>query len=101
MKLRLILLALAAVAGTSRAQHAFRPISVAPQPGETHLRSIRQLTNGGENAEAYFSHDGKRLIFQSTRDGKTCDQQYLMNIDGSGIVRVSNGLGKTTCGYFM
>src|SRR5919205_3757988 len=51
-------------------------------PGERHLRNIRQLTFGGENAEAYFSHDGKRLIFQSTRDGRTCDQQYVMNTDG-------------------
>ncbi|HEX4469030.1 MAG TPA: hypothetical protein VH080_05825, partial [Gemmatimonadaceae bacterium] len=42
---------------------------------EPHLRHIRQLTFGGENAEAYFSHDGRRLIFQSTRDGRGCDQQ--------------------------
>ena len=69
--------------------------------GERHLRNIRQLTNGGENAEAYFSHDGKSLIFQSTRDGRTCDQQYTMRTDGSHLKRVSNGLGKTTCGYFM
>jgi TolB protein len=75
--------------------------TVASEPGETHLRNIRQLTDGGENAEAYFSHDGKRLIFQSTRDGRSCDQQYLMNVDGSGVRRVSNGRGKTTCGYFM
>jgi Tol biopolymer transport system component len=59
------------------------------------------LTDGGENAEAYFSHDGRRLIFQSTRDGRTCDQQYVMRIDGSDLHRVSSGLGKTTCGYFM
>ena len=51
-------------------------------PGER-IRQNRQLTFGGENAEAYFSRDGKRLIFQSTRDGRTCDQQYVMNIDGS------------------
>ena len=40
---------------------------------EKHLRNIRQLTHGGENAEAYFSPDGKRLIFQSTRTGVPCD----------------------------
>jgi TolB protein len=75
--------------------------TIAAEPGETHFARIRQLTNGGENAEAYFSHDGSRLIFQSTRDGRTCDQQYVMNVDGTGLRRVSNGQGKTTCGYFM
>jgi TolB protein len=83
------------------AQAAITPPSLPPESGEVHLRNVRQLTNGGENAESYFSHDGKRLIFQSSRDGRTCDQQYVMNIDGSNVVRVSNGLGKTTCGYFM
>jgi Tol biopolymer transport system component len=74
---------------------------IAPETGERHLRSLRQLTNGGENAEAYFSADGKRLIFQSTRDGRACDQEYVMNIDGSDVHRVSNGSGKTTCGFFF
>ena len=101
MKLRIIFPALMAAAGALRAQDGFRAISLASEAGETHLRAIRQLTNGGENAEAYFSHDGRRLIFQATRDGRTCDQQYVMNIDGSRVRRVSNGLGKTTCGYFM
>ena len=72
----------------------------APEPGERHFASIRQLTFGGENAEAYFSRDGKRLIFQSTRDGRSCDQEFVMNVDGSNVRRVSTGLGKTTCGYF-
>jgi TolB protein len=84
-----------------RAQTRAEEVTVDPEPGEAHLARIRQLTNGGENAEAYFSRDGKRLIFQSTRDGRTCDQQYIMNVDGTGVRRVSNGLGKTTCGYFM
>jgi TolB protein len=71
-----------------------------PAPGESHLRNLRQLTNGGENAEAYFSANGRQLVFQSTRDGRTCDQQYVMNVDGSGLRRVSTGTGKTTCGFF-
>lgn len=71
-------------------------------PGEErHLANVRQLTHGGQNAEAYFSHDGKRLIFQSTRNGRSCDQQYVMNMDGSGVRRISTGAGKTTCGYFF
>jgi TolB protein len=74
---------------------------VTPQPGESHFASIRQATFGGENAEAYFSRDGQWLTFQSTRDGNTCDQQYVMRIDGTGLTRVSNGRGKTTCGWFL
>src|SRR3982751_837347 len=83
------------------AQH--QPVSspaVADAVHEPHLRNIRQLTNGGENAEAYFSADGRQLVFQSTRDGRSCDQEYVMNVDGSGLRRVSTGTGKTTCGFF-
>ncbi|HTM26576.1 MAG TPA: hypothetical protein VL225_15370 [Vicinamibacterales bacterium] len=71
----------------------------APQP-ERHLRNIRQLTFGGENAEAYFSPDGTHLIFQSTRAGYPCDQIYTMKIDGTDVKRVSTGEGRTTCGYY-
>ncbi|HTG86465.1 MAG TPA: hypothetical protein VL907_05515 [Pyrinomonadaceae bacterium] len=69
-------------------------------PNEKHLRNIKQLTFGGENAEAYFSSDGKQLIFQSTREGHGCDQIYTMNIDGSNAKMISNGEGRTTCSYF-
>jgi Tol biopolymer transport system component len=73
----------------------------APQAGvEKHLKNIRQLTFGGENAEAYFSPDGSRLIFQSTRAGNACDQIYSVKIDGTDERRISNGTGRTTCGYF-
>jgi Tol biopolymer transport system component len=68
--------------------------------GEEHLKNIKQLTFGGENAEAYFSSDGKQLIFQSKRDGRGCDQIYTMNIDGSNVKMVSTGMGRTTCSYF-
>lgn len=75
--------------------------TVAAEPGERHLANIRQLTFEGENAEAYWSADGRRLIFQSTRDGRTCDQQYVIDADGRNLRRVSTGTGKTTCGYFF
>src|SRR5438445_2070204 len=70
-------------------------------PQETHLRNLRQLSFGGENAEAYFSPDGKKLIFQSTRDGHQCDQIYSMNIDGSDVRMISTGTGRTTCSYYF
>jgi Tol biopolymer transport system component len=68
---------------------------------EKHLRNIRQLTFGGENAEAYFSADGAQLIFQSKRDGRECDQIYTMRTDGSGVRMVSTGMGRTTCSFFL
>jgi Tol biopolymer transport system component len=71
-----------------------------PAVPEKHLRNVLQLTHGGENAEAYFSPDGQRLIFQSTREGVPCDQIFTMKIDGSAERRVSTGTGRTTCGYF-
>ena len=69
--------------------------------GEKHFKNIKQLTFGGENAEAYFSSDGKQLSFQSKRDGRGCDQIYTMNSDGSGTKMVSNGDGRTTCAFFF
>lgn len=75
--------------------------AVVAAPAEKHLRNITQLTFGGENAEAYFSADGGRLIFQSTRDGRGCDQIYTMSVDGSNVRMVSTGTGRTTCGYFF
>jgi hypothetical protein len=70
-------------------------------PQETHLRNVKQLTFGGENAEAYFSADGKQLIFQSTREGKQCDQIYTMSADGTNVRMISTGTGRTTCSYFF
>ncbi len=75
-------------------------------PQEKHLRNIRQLTFGGNNAEAYFSFDGQKLSFQSDNPawGNQCDQIYYMPISGySGAQaqRISTGKGRTTCAYFM
>lgn len=85
------------------APNPFQPASGDPHRDtrEAHLRQVKQLTHTGSNAEAYWSWDGQRIIFQSTRDGHACDQIYLMNADGSDQHRVSSGKGRTTCGYFM
>ena len=68
--------------------------------GERHFKHLWQLTFGGENAEAYWSGDNKRLIFQSTRDGWPCDQEFIYDLPTGQITRISNGKGRTTCGYF-
>jgi TolB protein len=70
-------------------------------PAEKHLRNVRQLTFGGENAEAYFSGDGRKLIFQSKRGDLKCDQIFAMRADGSDVRMVSTGKGRTTCSYFF
>jgi Tol biopolymer transport system component len=70
-------------------------------PGEKHLKNIRQLTFGGQNAEAYFNHDASQIIFQSSRDGHDCDAIFIMNGDGSGVHQVSSGKGTTTCSFIQ
>ena len=72
-----------------------------PDSGESHLRNIRKLTFGGQNAEAYFSRSGRQIIFQRQETDSTCDQQYVINVDGTGLRRVSSGQGRTTCGYYF
>src|SRR5690242_20830024 len=75
--------------------------AVAPaESGEVHLRNGRQLTFGGQNAEAYYSASGRLLIFQRQGPGEECDQMYVMPAAGGAPHRVSSGRGRTTCGYF-
>jgi len=78
--------------------------------GEKHLRNIRQLTFGGNNAEAYWSFDDKQLIFQSDwkeLSTQGCDQIFKMNVNGSPLTNgkqyqlLSTGKGRTTCSYFL
>jgi len=70
------------------------------RPGETHFAHLWQLTSGGQNAEAYWSADGTKLIWQRTDDTWPCDQEYVLDLRTGARTRVSNGLGRTTCGYF-
>jgi TolB protein len=72
-----------------------------PLPEEKHFAGLRQLTFGGENAEAYLSFAEDQLIFQSTRDYLQCDQIFTMKLDGSDVKMVSSGKGRTTCSYFL
>jgi TolB protein len=76
-------------------------------PKETHLKNIKQLTFGGDNAEAYWSFDNKKLVFQASNNwGLQCDQIFTMDItddlsDGKKPQLVSTGTGRTTCSYFL
>jgi Tol biopolymer transport system component len=74
---------------------------IQPDPREVHLGELKMLTDGGENAEAYFSFAGDRLIFQSTREPHACDQIFTMKLDGSDQRLVSAGAGRTTCAYYL
>jgi Tol biopolymer transport system component len=106
---RIAFVALFLLAGCASAGGPSVPALVPPggvvhdeNPLEPRLANVRQLTAGGQNAEAYFSPDGTRLIFQSTMPGVTqCDQQFTMTLDGQNVRMVSTGLGRTTCGYFL
>lgn len=75
-------------------------------PEETHFRNIQQLTFGGDNAEAYWSYDGKSIVFQrtDTKDGIPCDQIFVGRVPGPGekfrYQMVSTGKGRTTCAFF-
>jgi Tol biopolymer transport system component len=94
--------AAAALTGLGRTRRtAAQARSVPVDPRERHLANLRQLTFGGQNAEAYFDWTGTRLIFQSTRPPFGCDQIFTMRDDGSDVRLVSTGKGRTTCAFFF
>ncbi|HLO99894.1 MAG TPA: hypothetical protein VK171_14965 [Fimbriimonas sp.] len=72
---------------------------VESNPAEYHLGKITQLTFGGQNAEAYWSKDGKSIVYQSLQPGFPDEQIFTMNADGSGKKLISNGKGRCTCSY--
>ena len=76
--------------------------------GESHFKNVRQLTFGGDNAEAYWSFDGEKIVFQSNYKewGLECDQIFFTEVEGANMGEVkpqliSTGLGRTTCSYFL
>src|SRR6476661_5274829 len=75
-------------------------------PEETHFKNIRQLTFGADNAEAYWSFDGKYIVFQRTapRDGIPCDQIFMGKVPAPEqkfeYRMISSGKGRTTCSFF-
>jgi Tol biopolymer transport system component len=77
------------------------PLASLHDPQETHLSNVKQLTFEGENAEAYWSFDGQKIIFQHKGANIPVDQMFTMNPDGSEKRMVSNGTGRCTCGYFL
>ena len=107
------------LAATSSAGAASKPSETAVTPAassERHLTNIKQLTFGRQNAEAYFSFSGDKLIFQSTNNWMKdtfaaamhpadiplgCYQMYVMDLVSEKIRMVSTGSGTTTCGYFF
>ena len=72
-------------------------------PQEKHLVNVRQLTFGGDNAEAYFSFDNSMLVFQATNKewDAECDQIFYSRIDSFVPKRISSNMGRTTCSYFL
>ena len=68
---------------------------------DRHMKNVTRLTADGDNGEAYFSRDGKKLIFQSSRNGRACDRIWTMNIDGSDKRMVSPDHGANTCSFFF
>jgi Tol biopolymer transport system component len=77
-------------------------------PQEKHFKNLRQLTFGGDNAEAYWSSDNSKLVFQANNSawGTGCDQIFFMDTNNvydslSTPPLLSTGKGRTTCSYFL
>ncbi|MEQ1623517.1 MAG: hypothetical protein ABL870_02445 [Sediminibacterium sp.] len=105
------LLMMSAIMGLSAnpmAQENSKPLDSVLFAGEKHFKNVRQLTFGGDNAEAYWSYDGKSIIFQRTnpKEGVNCDQIFIGKLpttanESFAPKMVSSGKGRTTCAYFL
>jgi len=105
----LLVPALAACASSPRRPAGDCPIPGAEpadeliEDGERHFARLWRLTRDGENAEAYWSYDGRRLVLQrrNPAEGIDCDRIFVTRDDSPGLVQVSSGRGATTCSYFL
>ncbi len=70
-------------------------------PGEIHFKNVRQLTFGGDNAEAYWAFGGDKLILQTNKSPYKCDQIEVLTLADGTSKLVSTGKGRTTCSYFL
>lgn len=100
-----VALAVCSIVSVVRATAQEKPLIHA---NEKHFKNMRQLTFGGDNAEAYFGFDNEHVTFQRTapKDGVDCDQIYYGTIPSSAKKKfnyklVSTGKGRTTCAYLM
>ena len=103
-----VLLVVASCNNSSKLATAIDPVvDTLRYPEESHLKNVQQLTFGGDNAEAYWSFDGKYLVFQRTnvKEGINCDQIFVGKVptkpgEKFTYKMVSTGKGRTTCAYF-
>jgi TolB protein len=107
MKFAFSLTAAMALFLSAAAQHTAPQVAdTLHYPDEHHFRNIQQLTFSADNAEAYWSPDGKWIVFQRTapKDSLPCDQIFIGKVPAAGqpftYKRVSSGNGRTTCGSF-
>lgn len=91
-----------------KAQKLSKPSDSLTYADEHHFKNLRQLTFGGDNAEAYFGMDNDRIVFQhmNPEEGVMCDQIYYGKLPKSSkepfkYKLVSTGKGRTTCSYLM
>jgi len=93
----------AAASARTSAGSGREAVPVFARPDEGHLSQLRQLTFGGENAEAYWSADGTELVFQARAIDAGCDRIYRMSATAAvpTPMPVSSGAGATTCGFFL
>ncbi|MBJ04858.1 MAG: hypothetical protein CMP65_03020 [Flavobacteriales bacterium] len=75
---------------------------------EENFFNIKQLTFNGENAEAYWSFNDSKLVFQSTNQSwdTKCDQIFITDTNNYQMNQfkpnlISTGYGRTTCAYFL